>query len=276
MSILKTMLRQKPATALAPQVAHSELQAELEYWQLALKKELARYECRLTPRQSDPTLVPGIELITTIQSESKANPLLFISSGMQAAVYYLEELRRAGAQPSSFNRILEFGVGFARILRHFEPLRIELYGCDVTKGVIDWCESNMQETAEFLHSEFDPPLPYPSEHFDFVYANSVFTHLQHEQTVSWIAELRRIVRPDGYVISTHYDINEHLRGYPASRLHEAWTENGCFEWGDSTVRENNICYSPDFLTELWSQHFDVLEWRQYPLEQAHLVCRAKV
>ena len=40
--------------------------------------------------------------------------------------------------------------------------------------------------------------------FDCVYAISVFTHMSEELQFSWMRELRRIIRPGGYVlITTH-------------------------------------------------------------------------
>lgn len=271
MSLLKAMRRE---TGQLSKAELHEREAELAYWESALSEKLGQSGLTMSEFQRDHDLVPPLEQIRTIQSESKAEPNLFLSSGMQAAVYYLEELERAGARVQDFNRILEFGVGFGRILRHFSPYQAELFGCDVTPNVIDWCNENLSHIGSFQVTEFDPPLPFPDGHFDFIYANSVFTHLQHQQTLSWIAELRRVVRNDGFVITTHYDINEHLRTVPASKLHQAWHQTGAFEWGNSTVRENNICYSPEKLQAVWGEHFEVVEKRQYLLEQSHLVCRA--
>ncbi|HBE70961.1 MAG TPA: hypothetical protein DDW52_22675 [Planctomycetaceae bacterium] len=272
--LFKTKSKATTNTVPKPAVEASALESELNYWEQCLSASFGDDGLELAPEQRDRTLVPSLEDIQTIQSKSKANPLVFLSSGMQASVYYLEELKRAGFAPSKFSRVLEFGVGFARILRQFQPLDAELHGCDVTPGVIEWCKGNLGGLGQFLVSDFDPPLPYPDGHFDFIFANSVFTHLQHEQTLAWITELRRVVRKGGAVITTHYDINEHLRGFAASELHRVWAEKGYFEWGDRSVRENNICYSPELLSQIWSEHFEVLERRQYPLEQTHLVCRA--
>src|SRR5207244_7454476 len=54
--------------------------------------------------------------------------------------------------------------------------------------------------VSFMHArktQLEPPLPYPDEHFDFLYAFSVFTHLSVELARRWIIELRRVVKPDG-------------------------------------------------------------------------------
>jgi SAM-dependent methyltransferase len=51
-------------------------------------------------------------------------------------------------------------------------------------------------------NRLDPPLPYPDERFDLVYALSVFTHLTESQQRSWSAELHRVTRTCGYVLFT--------------------------------------------------------------------------
>lgn len=259
-----------------PQSTQSELfEHEYQYWRTVLSSELSKRGVQMNASQLDPTLVPRVDEISLIQTEAKANPKLFLSSGMQATAYYLSDLTRAGATPQSFQRILEFGVGYGRILRHFQPFSFELHGCDVMPAVIDWCTRHLSPVGSFLVSGYDPPLPYPANFFDFVYANSVFTHLQHEQTKRWITELHRVVRKGGVVITTHYDINEHLRGFQPSTIHKAWSERGYLEWGNKSVRENNISYSPDMLYTVWSEHFEVVDRCQYPLEQSHLTCIKK-
>ena len=48
-----------------------------------------------------------------------------------------------------------------------------------------------------------PPLVYPGEAFDLVYAFSVFTHLPESIQFSWMRELSRVLKAGGYLaIST--------------------------------------------------------------------------
>jgi SAM-dependent methyltransferase len=57
-----------------------------------------------------------------------------------------------------------------------------------------------------------PPLGFPNDTFDLIYALSVFTHLGEVGQLSWIRELRRIARPGGYVlITTHGSAPYYLR-----------------------------------------------------------------
>jgi len=45
-----------------------------------------------------------------------------------------------------------------------------------------------------------PPLPFPDNSFDLIYAVSVFTHLSEEHQRTWLPELRRVLRPGGRLL----------------------------------------------------------------------------
>lgn len=255
--------------------AGSALEAgELEYWsQLAAREYRRRFGLELDPVQTDPARTPRPAEVSLIQSASKAVPDVFLASGLRAALTYLDEIESAGADPTRFGKILEFGVGFARILRHFAPFEAELFGCDVTPETVRWCQEKVAGLGRFEVSATDPPLPYGEAEFDFVYANSVFTHIQSDRTPAWIRELRRVTRAGGVVITTHYDLNEHLRRFSVEEVDRAFRDPGFLEWGDRSVRESHVCHRPERLKALWAQHFEVLELRSHHREQAHLVCR---
>ena len=252
-----------------------DLLTERDYW---TERLVIALECdnanSLVGRVLDMSL-PSLGDISVIQTESKANPFLFQASGARSAVILVEELKEFGFNPRKMNSILEFGVGYARILRWFSLLPVRLSGCDATAAVIDWCNLYVPQIATFTCTRFQPPLPYGDRQFDFVYANSVFTHIQHKDTRLWIAELQRVVKPGGFVITTHYDLNEHLRYFKPSLLDIAFQRDGYIEWGTKSVRQNNIAFTFPALQELWGAKFKVLGFRQHLSEQSHLICQAE-
>lgn len=49
-----------------------------------------------------------------------------------------------------------------------------------------------------------PPLSFPDEHFDMVYVQSIFTHMDVPTQRRWLAEIRRILRRGGvFYFTTH-------------------------------------------------------------------------
>lgn len=102
----------------------------------------------------------------------------------------------------SFDSILDFGCGCGRVTRRLATLKKpRLYGTDYNPKLISWCQQNL-EFAKFDTNSLAPPLRYGDKSFDFIFAGSVFTHLDGEFQTSWMTELRRVLRPGGYIYFT--------------------------------------------------------------------------
>jgi ubiquinone/menaquinone biosynthesis C-methylase UbiE len=56
--------------------------------------------------------------------------------------------------------------------------------------------------AQFEVNGLAPPLAYEANHFDFIYALSVFTHLPESLQTAWMSELARVLKPGGYLLMT--------------------------------------------------------------------------
>lgn len=102
------------------------------------------------------------------------------------------------------NRILEWGCGPARILRHLPALlpdEAQFFGTDFNQRTIDWCQRTFRGPT-FRTNDLSPPLSFPDRSFDVVFAVSVLTHLSLEQQHAWLQELCRILVPGGSLILT--------------------------------------------------------------------------
>src|SRR5204863_340186 len=89
-------------------------------------------------------------------------------------------------------RVLDFGCGAGRTLRHLLDTGAELHGCDVHGPSVDWLAEHLWPPLRVHRSGERPPLPYADGTFDLVYALSVFTHLV-DTWDEWLAELRRVL-----------------------------------------------------------------------------------
>lgn len=106
-------------------------------------------------------------------------------------------------------RILEWGCGPGRVIRHLKGLlihkNVELHGSDYNAESIKWCQDNI-EGIKFHINQLQPPFPFEANFFDCIYAISVFTHLSEAMHFEWINEIRRVLRPNGLIIiTTHSD-----------------------------------------------------------------------
>ena len=169
--------------------------------------------------------IPPPEFQTHVSGNPNANISEYFITGRHCASAIRDVLTTNGIEIDSFQNILDFGCGCARTVRHFKSFRGKLYGTDISADLINWCKSNIPFT-EFGVNKANPPLAYNDEHFDLVYAFSVFTHLSEQGQLLWINELSRIVRPGGHaIITTHGEDHarvlneEELEGFRSKKMY---------------------------------------------------------
>jgi SAM-dependent methyltransferase len=217
--------------------------------------------------------VPPPERVAKIQRANKADQEAFFASGYRGALTYQTELLDYGASPQRMQNILEMGVGLGRLILHYFPFQANLYGCDVTPEAVEWTRSKLGHRVQVQLTGLEPPLPYPDSMFDFVYANSVFTHVPCSLIDRWAAELRRIVKPGGFLIFSVLDANHYLRDIPYREFHRNYEVPGCRDWDqDRGVRMRNYL-DRNFLFTTWGRHFRVFELRAHYRDQSHLICK---
>lgn len=164
-------------------------------------------------RRQEPPL-PDPHLIYAVSGTEESS--WFLESGAFAAAEIRAALDRSHVRMDQLGRILDFGCGAGRVLRHWRTLRgPALYGSDYNPALVEWCSANLP-FARFAVNPLDGPLVYRGNRFDFVYAFSVFTHLTEEQQLYWIDEVKRVLRPGGLLyFTTHGEF--YLPYVPAER-----------------------------------------------------------
>jgi ubiquinone/menaquinone biosynthesis C-methylase UbiE len=127
----------------------------------------------------------------------------YLASGRRDTQEMLDIVNRAGVSLEGLGHILEFGCGDGRMIRWLEHLAgdREIWGTDVDAGRIVWCKQHLGPPFRFLTTTTVPHLPFEDRYFGFIYAGSVFTHID-DLADTWIAELRRILRPGGKLFIT--------------------------------------------------------------------------
>jgi SAM-dependent methyltransferase len=148
--------------------------------------------------------MPPAELVTQVAGPTPEAE--FLAGGARAAADIRGIVERNGFAMGELGAILDFGCGCGRVLRQWASLEgPELHGTDYNHVLVEWCAANLP-FAELSVNRLEPPLPYPDERFDLIYAMSVFTHLTEAQHHAWMAELRRVLRPGGLLVfTTHGD-----------------------------------------------------------------------
>ncbi len=200
--------------------------------------------------------IPPRLLITQVAGEPDWRG--FLKNGADNVASLFLFAGEAGVDLAGASRILDFGCGCGRVIRHLpRHTRAALYGVDYNPKLIEWCAANL--TGNFARNQLTPPLDFPEAHFDAIYLLSVFTHLRWKTQVSWLEEFARVTRPGGAVLVTFHD-----EDHPALETFDGGRgeleRNGFFIANDSSEGSNLIA---TFQSRVWSsalfaQHFDVV------------------
>jgi SAM-dependent methyltransferase len=153
--------------------------------------------------ETDPDGVPIPPVELRIDESS---PEFFLTSGKEDVETMWRILAENGCDVPEQSRILEFGCSGARQLRYLAPRldRGEVWGVDLSSEHIFWIQQHLDKRYRVLSCSSDAHLPFRDSYFDFVYAGSVFTHLD-DLADAWFLELSRVVRNGGLFYLTVFD-----------------------------------------------------------------------
>jgi SAM-dependent methyltransferase len=174
---------------------------------------------------------------------------------------------------ADFDRLLDFGCGCGRLLRHLGPVadQLEIHGADIDAEMIEWLRANIS-FGHFALTTPEPPLPYPDQHFDLVISHSVFTHVGETLQDAWLDELERVTRPGAVLLisvqgpSTWKRTREAAAqsGHPVDRWQDELESRGIlFIADDAFVGSTHPDYyhstihAPWYVFDHWSGYFDI-------------------
>ena len=165
------------------------------------------YDIPLLPDSSVETCMHGLPIppIPLWQGYGKTSNE-FLASGREHVQKMLDILREANFPLGNGKRILELGCGGGRMIRHLKEFAEsgEVWGTDVCAEYIIWCKQYLSPPFHFVTTTTIPHLPFADNYFDFVYAGSVFTHID-DLPDAWLLELRRVLSPSGMLYITIHD-----------------------------------------------------------------------
>lgn len=214
---------------------------------------------------------PGEELVSRVTGAVDRDN--FYISGQQSAGDIERVLAVVGRSLESFESMLDFGSGCGRIMLWLEHLaeNSSLHGVDIDARAVAWTQDNMP-WATFKVNQPLPPLDYPDDYFDLVFNHSVFTHIDEDYQDQWLAELRRVVRPGGYVLlSVHgehaflvfEDVVAKRGGNPGviredlRRKGISFIRDDAFAGGPFPDFYHSTFHAPWYVFEHWGAFFDI-------------------
>ena len=108
----------------------------------------------------------------------------------EAFIFYedcIEAFSRTQRFKFDDKKLLDFGVGWGRVLRFFikDFFPENLYGVDVNEELLDICKTTFK-WGTFIKSGAFPPINLPEKSIDFIIGYSVFSHLSEDACLNWI------------------------------------------------------------------------------------------
>ena len=169
---------------------------------------------------------------------------------------------------------LDFGCSSGRAVRVLAAAHpdCEWHGCDPMGDAVEWARENI-EGVRFVQSPERPPLPYDDGSFDRVYAISIWSHFSAPAALAWLAEMHRILRPEGALLltthgfqtvahdhRTHGRTEDQLREIRAGLYDEGhWFAAEFGDAGDHGIK--NPDWGAAFLTPEWLLTRTAGAWR---------------
>lgn len=176
--------------------------------------------------------------------------------------------------------VLDFGCGLGRVLRPLSQAlpAVHFSGFDVDSSMIAWCEFLVNDPRyEFSVDS----KAFAGNSFDFIYAISVFTHLD-ESADYWFSEIKRLLRPKGCAFITYHDdtlFSEKAGTNVLPEVAEGAKLNDYYVVGRDSV-EGDAVMGTWYTTRHWEErvkeHFELLETKPRGLDgyQSFSIVRA--
>ena len=95
-------------------------------------------------------------------------------------------------------RILEFGCGVGRLLKHMPKYCERIHGVDIAPNMIEFARENINNIDVVLRLSNGKVLPYANSEFDVIYSIHVLQHIPtREMLLDTLKEICRVLKPGG-------------------------------------------------------------------------------
>lgn len=234
-----------------------------------------------TGPMAPPELVTTEALMREGDLMIRSRPDWYFGSGFRDALRVLMMLERNGLRLADLKSVVEFGCGSSRVLRHFRSISgLDLHGTDANERAVQWCQRNLPG-IDFRSNRLEPPTGFEAGSADVVYALSVFTHIPLQWQRLWLEDLRRVLRPGGYLLCTVTGsayVAEQLNAQKQEELSRTGgvvldaNDTGA-SYSSQVLGSWDIFQTRDEVRRIFSSVFDILEYTKKPFGQDILVLR---
>ena len=123
--------------------------------------------------------------------------------------------RRSLGNPADLS-ILDVGCGIGLVDGHLVATFGSVFGVDISREEISHARAE-HPAATYLVSQ-RAEIPYPSDHFDVVFAACVLHHVPTNDQLPLVAEMARVARPDGMIVVFEHNPRNPLTRHVVDRI----------------------------------------------------------
>lgn len=207
-------------------------------------------------------------------------PALFLRNGYSNLTRIRELVRRYGRSTRAPLRVLDWGCGAGGVARYaVSDGAWDYTGADIDSDNIAWCVENLKP-HRFVPIALNPPTPFEAGAFDMIFGISVVTHLSEADQFKWLAELRRILAPDGLCLLSV--LGGQAMAKDANLMHpQSVVARKGFVFGEAEHRIGQIVgkplyygttyHSESYVRDKWSEWFEVVDYVPAALSHQDMV-----
>ena len=158
-----------------------------------------------------PSTIHGFEIPPTklrFKVSGEFSPASFVDVGKKLAENIERSLGVVGKTVADFDRVLDFGCGCGRVvgwlIKRNSVGGMSWYGIDTDREAIAWLRGRHPQLTVMDGSPL-PPLAVDT--VDFIYAISVFTHLDIDRQRAWLSEFQSRLSATGLLLITFHGIH---------------------------------------------------------------------
>ena len=184
----------------------------------------------------------------------------FLESGYHIVKEIDDILHKHGTALADRKTVLEWGCGCGRSLRPLKRVHphLNLHGTDVDPEAIRWLQENYKSIADFKTNDPYPPIDYPDNKFDLIYAVSVFTHLPEDMQFAWLEDLMRLLQSGGIGLLSIHGPKHH------GDFKEQLKDTG-FYYNEGPLTDGlpdfyrQAYHTHDYIKREWTKYFEILD-----------------
>lgn len=173
------------------------------------------------------------------------------------------DIMRALNGASHFRSVLDFGCGCGRVLPFMQAAMpdAQFHAVDIDEEAIRWVRIVHPDVQSYATPDM-PPLPYADASFDLIYVVSVWTHLDEDRQIAWLAEMRRVLKPGGLLVASLHGERTASRVMPLEAWHQIMARGFAYApvsiWRDVFPSWYGCAWhTPEYIERVWAKYLTV-------------------